>query len=159
MKCENCKREHKGSYGSGRFCSVMCARSFSAKYNNKLRIEKIRKSVKEQFHFIPIETRKIMTKNGLAALKRKREILYKEGCWKNLPISYKRKKVLEEQQGKCAICGINQWQGKQIVLHFDHIDGNKQNTTRENVRFICPNCHSQTETYCGNKRRICSSDG
>ena len=31
MKCENCGKEHNGSYGSGRFCSKECAKSFSTK--------------------------------------------------------------------------------------------------------------------------------
>lgn len=33
MKCENCNNEHKGNYGSGRFCSKGCASSFSTKFN------------------------------------------------------------------------------------------------------------------------------
>lgn len=35
MICENCGKEHDGSYGSGRFCSCKCARSFSAKVNRE----------------------------------------------------------------------------------------------------------------------------
>ena len=35
MKCENCGIEHDGKYGSGRFCSVKCARGFSSKYAAK----------------------------------------------------------------------------------------------------------------------------
>lgn len=44
MVCENCKKEHDGSYGSGRFCSSKCGHSYSAKKNNDVRIDKIRKS-------------------------------------------------------------------------------------------------------------------
>lgn len=43
---------------------------------------------------------------------------------------------------------------KNIVLHFDHINGHKNDNSRENVRFLCPNCHSQTKTYCGNKQKL-----
>ena len=56
---------------------------------------------------------------------------------------------MEDQNNKCLICGISEWNDKPIVLHLDHIDGNNNNFKRENLRFICPNCHSQTDTYCG----------
>jgi len=47
MYCENCKCEHEGSYGSGRFCSLKCARSFSTK-NNRIEInKKISNTLKE----------------------------------------------------------------------------------------------------------------
>jgi hypothetical protein len=41
------------------------------------------------------------------------------------------------------------WNGKPIVLHFDHINGDRRDHRPENVRWLCPNCHSQTETYAG----------
>lgn len=66
----------------------------------------------------------------------------------------KKKKVLEEQKFKCKICGIKEWMSKEITLHFDHIDGNKKNESRDNLRFLCPNCHSQTDTYCGKKQKL-----
>ena len=62
--------------------------------------------------------------------------------------------VLKEQDNKCLICGIKDWNDKLIVLHLDHIDGNNQNQERENLRYICPNCHSQTSTYCGRNLNI-----
>ena len=43
--CENCGKEHNGSYGSGRFCSSKCARSFSTKMNR----DKINKKVSNTF--------------------------------------------------------------------------------------------------------------
>ncbi len=36
MKCENCGKEHNGSYGSGRFCCQSCARSFSTSKNRDI---------------------------------------------------------------------------------------------------------------------------
>lgn len=58
-----------------------------------------------------------------------------------------RHKLLEE---KCDECGLkNEWQKKTLVLHLDHINGDKQDHRLENLRFLCPNCHSQTSTYCG----------
>ena len=47
----------------------------------------------------------------------------------------------------CEVCGINSWFGKQINMELDHIDGDRSNHKIENLRMLCPNCHSQTETY------------
>ena len=50
---------------------------------------------------------------------------------------------------ECQICRLKTtWLGQSLVLHIDHIDGNYWNCTKENLRFLCPNCHSQTATYC-----------
>lgn len=43
----------------------------------------------------------------------------------------------------CVICGINEWQGRKLVLEIDHIDNQYWNNQPENLRFLCPNCHSQ----------------
>jgi|TARA_R110000868_G_C10779941_1_gene755426 predicted nucleic acid-binding Zn ribbon protein len=60
------------------------------------------------------------------------------------------KRYLTENQGyKCSCCSIIEWNNKAIVLEIDHIDGNSENNRPENLRFICPNCHSQTDTYKG----------
>lgn len=66
----------------------------------------------------------------------------------------RRKFVLHEQGGKCLHCEISDWNGKEITLQLDHIDGNKKNNTRENFRMLCPNCHSQTETWCKKKTAL-----
>lgn len=52
---------------------------------------------------------------------------------------------------KCSICGISKWNGKDLVLQLDHINGDNRDNRLENLRFLCPNCHSQTETFCKRK--------
>lgn len=49
---------------------------------------------------------------------------------------------------KCSECGLNSWQGKSISLHLDHKNGINNDNRLENLRLLCPNCHSQTVTYC-----------
>jgi hypothetical protein len=50
----------------------------------------------------------------------------------------------------CAECGIgDSWNGRPLVLHVDHIDGRLWDCRAENLRFLCPNCHSQTQTFAG----------
>jgi hypothetical protein len=40
-----------------------------------------------------------------------------------------------------------EWNGKPLRLQVDHIDGNPVNNVRENLRFLCPNCHTQTSNF------------
>jgi Zn finger protein HypA/HybF involved in hydrogenase expression len=56
---------------------------------------------------------------------------------------------------KCAVCGCKPiWMKKKLTFHLDHINGINHDHRLENLRLLCPNCHSQTETYCGkNKKR------
>jgi predicted transcriptional regulator len=70
----------------------------------------------------------------------------------SLSESSKKKRVLLEQEGKCLFCGLSEWKNKPLTLALDHEDGNHQNNDRANLRGLCPNCHSQTETYCGRNR-------
>lgn len=62
-----------------------------------------------------------------------------------------RRCVLRENklEYKCAICGLNSWLGKPLSLNLDHIDGNRSHNKLENLRWLCPNCDSQQNTFRG----------
>ena len=56
----------------------------------------------------------------------------------------------------CVGCGVgDHWTGRPLTLHVDHVDGDFSNCLAENLRFLCPNCHSQTSTFC---RKLSSRD-
>ena len=50
-------------------------------------------------------------------------------------------------ENKCSVCGLCEWQNKPLNVELDHIDGDRTNHKLKNLRMLCPNCHSQTDTY------------
>ena len=57
----------------------------------------------------------------------------------------------------CVACGVAaEWNGKPIILHVDHVSGDWLDNRKENLRFLCPNSHSQTPTFAG---RIANKKG
>ena len=78
---------------------------------------------------------------------------------KNSPVTQKvlrgyveRHQVLEY---KCATCGCDgHWQGGEIALEIDHINGENTDNEISNLRYLCPNCHALTETYRGRNKAL-----
>ena len=57
---------------------------------------------------------------------------------------------------KCACCGnTGQWLGKKLSLQLDHINGINNDHRIENLRFLCPNCHAQTNSFAGKNKNNC----
>jgi Zn finger protein HypA/HybF involved in hydrogenase expression len=83
------------------------------------------------------------------------EILVEESPWKGNAAGVKRKLLAAGMMvDECVECGLgSEWNGKPITLHLDHENGCSRDYRIENLRILCPNCHSQTPTY-GNKKRI-----
>lgn len=51
----------------------------------------------------------------------------------------------------CEKCNTVTWFGEELSLHLDHINGDHKDNRIKNLRVLCPNCHSQTSTYCKTK--------
>lgn len=58
------------------------------------------------------------------------------------------------KQNSCEMCGITEWNAKPLAIHLDHVNGISTDHRLENLRMLCPNCHSQTDTYAGKNRTI-----
>lgn len=87
------------------------------------------------------------------------ELLVKNSPYKGSSSSLKERlfnnNVLKEE---CSICKLPSiWQGKPITLQMDHINGVFNDNRLENLRILCPNCHSQTDTYAGRNGKVKAS--
>lgn len=86
-----------------------------------------------------ISIEELLVKNSHFSSSKLKSRMIKEGLIKNI----------------CSTpgCGLTSWMGKAITLHLDHINGDNSDNRLENLRLLCPNCHSQTETYCRGTRK------
>ena len=91
-----------------------------------------RGDIKPNDHIIPLEVLLVSDRHKTARYHLKNRLL--------------RVGVLKRE---CAICGITEWQGKPLAFDLDHINGINNDNRLENLRILCPNCHSQTETHAG----------
>lgn len=62
-----------------------------------------------------------------------------------------RKRLLNEgyKEHKCECCLNTDWNGKSIPLELEHINGDNSDNRFLNLKFLCPNCHAQTDSYRG----------
>lgn len=149
--CPKCKITHEKA---GKFCSRSCAnsRTFTAETNDKKR----NSNLKFYSNFTPEERKELQAQKDTKFDAYARQLRVQQ---KNLETSWSRpyeemrqgslrKRLLHERNHTCEQCGIgNEYNGKPLSLELDHIDGNSNNNKIENLRILCPNCHSQTPTH------------
>lgn len=142
INCLNCNKETNNP----KFCSSSC----SAIYNNKKRLKK------ECLHCgnkIPARNKYCNNQCQKDYEKSLRIKDFLEGKFHNTAIksgseTWFKKFLLEYFNYSCSICGLGTvWNNKPLTLEVDHINGRCHNNVIENIRLLCPNCHSQTDTY------------
>lgn len=117
--CENCNTEFKfkGYSSNHRFCNLKCSHDW-----RKLQATALRDS--RYYRWLSGENLNV-----------------------KFPRSLIREFVIRRDGHKCNICGITNWNDKEISLWCDHIDGNATNNNPSNFQLVCPNCDSQSETF------------
>lgn len=53
------------------------------------------------------------------------------------------------KENRCEECGLTQWRGKPLNMSLHHVNGHGKDNRLENIQFLCPNCHSQTDNWGG----------
>jgi predicted nucleic acid-binding Zn ribbon protein len=145
-ECLNCGELLTKKYQK-KFCSSNC----SATYSNKNR--RIKSYCLICGILLPKKTMKYCSR-GCFNISQKRGTITKfingeltDGSVRSDTI---RQYIIETQNGKCAICGCQPYHNNNpLVFIVDHIDGNITNNFPNNIRAICPNCNSQTDTFTG----------
>ena len=80
------------------------------------------------------------------------EWLHEGKSWPKQVTKWAKHYLIETRGYKCEVCKLSEWNKQKIHLECDHIDGIHYNNTPDNLRLICPNCHSQTKTYKNHNR-------
>jgi 5-methylcytosine-specific restriction endonuclease McrA len=144
--CPKCFTKHEKN---GVFCSRVCANSrIWSKKDRKIKslalIGRKRKATRYGNHTDETKTKMIETRK---VKENDRFLLGEISSRKAL-----RQKLIVRDGCECSICKINEWQNKPITLQVDHVDGNAGNNAPDNLRLLCPMCHSQTPFYAGRNR-------
>lgn len=146
--CGQCRLELEDLESRNRkFCSQSC----NAKFNNKLRLSKPNQSI-NCFCLncnITISSKKFCSKKCQFDFQ-KNEIFTKiENGDNNFTDRVYKKYLISKFGEKCMSCGwceVNKKTNK-IPIQLEHIDGHSENNSLDNLKLLCPNCHSLTSTY------------
>ena len=147
-------KEKPSATRNKKFCNHSCA----AKYNNKNRYDW---NEVQQFHNAGNSRRECMKHFGFCSRSwtkaKQRGELIARSYLALMPLAELRergsvrRRIIKDNLMPylCTECGLKEWRGGPLSLHLDHINGIADDHRIENLRWLCPNCHSQSPTYAG----------
>lgn len=137
--CNNCFSVLDYDNRNKKFCSSSC----SATFNNKKR--------KTKLYCLCCGVELVKRQKKFCSIKCQQEYQFKSRIESNNFGSVRtlKKYIISIFGYSCSVCGITEWNGKELVLELEHKDGNSENNEISNLCLLCPNCHSQTPTFKG----------
>lgn len=154
--CKNCNKEMDYEKRNNVFCDSSCA----ATYNNigKSRSKKpiiecltCKKPFRYSHH-----SKNMYCSNACQQVNSRNQRIEKwlaTGAFDAINVPGWAKNYIRTQRGdKCQVCSTEYWNGVKLPLECDHVDGNASNNHIDNLRLICPNCHSLTSSFKGKNR-------
>lgn len=144
---KNCPKCFKPHEKLGIYCSRSCANS---RIFSDLSIKKKSIATKKYNDSLDSDTKLRLIEKSVTTKKINKKNKIQFADFNELSLNEKRERILYEQNHRCSECNIVQsWNSKPLRFHLDHISGNRKDESRSNLRMLCPNCHSQTDTYGG----------
>jgi hypothetical protein len=149
--CPKCQTKHEKP---GVHCSRTCANSrpFSYDANEKRRI-----GTKAWWKGMQPEQRELISSRLRLSPNHDTTSIVRslmELDWTALNHEQLRQRLVLEQDGKCSACSVGEWNGMPLSLQIHHINGDNTDNNKENLTMLCPNCHTQTDTWCGAKSSV-----
>lgn len=153
-------------YGCGKEASFILknkkhccsARTSSCESQKKINSEKLKqlyksgkRNAKDIYANIPEESKEKMAWSRNKSITPNNAIFTENSLYSNELV---KQRIVKDNllEYKCLKCGIDSWCGETLVLDLDHINGDNKDNRLENLRYLCPNCHSQTHTYKGRNK-------
>jgi hypothetical protein len=139
------------SYEASKNHRVYCNSSCAASYNNKRRAktleEKLAKDCVNPECNEKILARRTYCSSPCMGRHRRRQAI-EAAASQGVGTAPTFKRLLLETHGeKCWECGESEWLGHPIPLELEHVDGNSENNSLDNLKILCCNCHALTPTY------------
>lgn len=163
--CEQCGKEHDGTFGSGRFCCRSCSNKWVSLHQSaEAKARKVEKGKDNLVHSSTGKSVGFCSPDYWNESNRKKQSeimssLNKERVLERLERVFEGLETLQSnrlkwylisygfKERKCESCGGTSWLGKDIPLELHHEDGDPSNNSLDNLKILCPNCHAFTDNY------------